>query len=193
MLTPMITFSLFQRRLVIVLLIISFLVGWSVVLYFIGPREIVDMIGAKGYLAMFLVSLFGGMSSIGGPAYVATIVTLAAGGLNPFLLGAASGAGITIGDTIYYYLGRRGSSLIHSNKAAEWLEKFSNWLLGLPRWLAATGIYIYTGFTPLPNDILTISIGLARFPYVPAIIALTLGNFTLTTLIALGSTVAFGQ
>lgn len=185
-------FSLFQRRVVVVLLLICFLVGWSAVLYFIGPREIVDMIGAKGYLAMFLISLFGGMSSFGGPAYVATIVTLASGGLNPLLLGAASGAGISIGDTVYYYLGRRGSSLIHSNKAAEWLELFSNWLLGLPRWLATAGIYAYTAFTPLPNDVLTISIGLARFPYVPAIIALTLGNFTLTTLIALGSNAAFG-
>jgi len=64
------------------------------------------------------------MSSITGVSYAATIVTLAAGGLNPLLLGLASGLGISIGDTIYYFLGRQGRTATADTKLAYWGERF---------------------------------------------------------------------
>jgi len=47
--------------------------------------------------------------------------------------------------------------------------------------------YVLVGFTPTPNDILTIALGATRRPYVPIIIALVLGNVTLSYIVALFS------
>ncbi len=164
---------------------IACIVVWSLLVINVGADVIVAFIGVKnGYIVLFFIALFGGMSSITGVSYAATIVTLAAGGLNPLLLGLASGLGISIGDTIYYFLGRQGRTATADTKLAYWGERFSTWLMKQQKRYVVLGIYCYTAFTPLPNDLLTLSVGYSRFPYLPAIIALVLGNFTLTTIIA---------
>lgn len=137
---------------------------WTVFLLYLGPETVVTAIGVQnGYLLMFLVSLLGGVSSIGATIYVATIISLAAGGLNPLLLALASGAGVSIGDSVYYFLGYRSSYLVPTHsRATHYIQRFSNWLTERARWLRALAIYCYTAFTPLPNDILTVLMGVAR-------------------------------
>jgi len=181
-----------KKALFVTVVLIGSIIAWSLLLYQYGATTIVDYIGVEnGYLITFFVSLFGGMSSLSGASYVATITTLASGGLNPAYLALASGFGITIGDTIYYLIGRYGYKNIDGTWLADKIAIFSVWLLKKPRWVITLGIYIYTGFTPLPNDVLTLTIGAARFPYILSIAALTLGNITLTFLIATGAAELF--
>lgn len=172
-----------KRRIFIVLLVT--VVIWSVLLYFVGAREIVDTIGVEnGYLITALVALFGGVSSLGGPTYIVAVLTFASGGLSPLGLALASGIGVSIGDTVYFYLGRHGRASLGEgrlnqlvNKMTIWTEKRSDWVVGL-------FAYVYTGFTPLPNDILTIALGALKQRYVVVLPALVLGNITLVFLIA---------
>lgn len=174
------------RNISLFILVASFLIGWSALMIYLGPEAVVSWIGIEnGYLLMLLVSLFGGVSSIGGALYVTTILTLAAGGLNPFLLGLASGVGVSIGDTVYYYLGWRGAHVLpHDSPVTNRVRHLSEWLRRQPLRLRAMVIYGYTAFTPFPNDILTILLGITRQPYLLVIPALALGNVTHTILIA---------
>lgn len=153
---------------------------------YLGPRALVDAIGVQnGYLLMLLVSLFGGVSSIGGAIYVTTILTLASAGLNPLYLALASGLGVSVGDSVYYYLGYRGSHILPSEGTlTRRIHRFSDWLCRQARWVRAVAIYSYTAFTPLPNDILTILMGITRQPYTLVLPAFILGNVTHTFLLA---------
>lgn len=183
-----------RKGLLVVLALLLCICIWTAVIVYVGADTLVSYIGVKnGYLLMFLVSLFGGVSSLGGAVYVTTIITLASGGLNPAFLALASGLGVSVGDTVYYYLGRHGRLLLPDEG---WLvakvRALSKWLTRqnpVVRWLA---VYGCVGFTPIPNDILTILLGLTRQPYVATISALVLGNVTHTYLLAtLGSALPF--
>lgn len=175
-----------RRHLITFTLVALAICGWTVGILVIGPRELVEAIGVQnGYLLVFLVALFGGMSSLGGAIYVTSIITLASGGLNPVYLAAASGAGISIGDSIYYYLGWRGSHLLpQEGWLSSRIRRFSVWLEQQARWLRAAAIFGYTAFTPFPNDILTIALGITKQPYVLVITSLVLGNMVHTYLLA---------
>ncbi len=178
-----------KRKLTLAVFILS-LIAWSALIYYLGSERIVELIGVEnGYVFMFLMALFGGMSSFTGIAYPATIITLASGGLNPLYLALASAAGVTIGDTVYFVLAHRFSYLLNERGTArKYIDKIGHWLHDKPKPMIAGAIYTYSAFTPLPNDILTIALGLARQPYLLVITSLALGNFTLTYLIA-----KFGQ
>jgi membrane protein YqaA with SNARE-associated domain len=165
------------------------IVLWSWLLLTYGADAIVDWIGAEnGYWIMFLVALFGGVSSIAGVTYVATIITLASAGLNPLALAIASGAGISIGDTIYYYIGRYGLRTLTHGVIHDRVQQLTEWLRNKSKKLLFLVIYVYTAFTPLPNDVLTITLGLTQQPWRVVIVGLVLGNITLTFIIA-----QFGQ
>lgn len=167
-------------------LVLAGILTWTGLMLYLGPRTIVDAIGVQnGYLLMFLVSLFGGVSSIGGAIYVTTIITLASAGLNPLYLALASGSGVSIGDSVYYYLGYRGSHILpKENPFTKRIHQFSDWLTARARWVRVAGIYSYTAFTPFPNDVLTILMGIARQPYLLVIPAFVVGNITHTFLLA---------
>lgn len=174
------------RNLLIAAILIGSIVLWSWVLVTYGAEAVVAYIGAEnGYLVMFLVALFGGMSSFSGVTYVATIITLASGGLAPHFLALAAGIGISIGDTIYYYIGRFGLREIASSRFNDKITRLTVWLSQKPRWLLFVFVYLYTGLSPLPNDILTIALGLTQQPLRVVLPALILGSTTLTYLIAL--------
>lgn len=182
-----------KKQLLVFGALVASVVLWTVLLWRFDARTLVDFVGAEnGYLVMFLIAAIGGVSSVGGVSYFATLVTLAAGGLNPALLALASGAGISIGDSVYFYLGRHGRAAIEGHWLHNKIEHLACWLDHKPRWLTSLVVYLYTGFTPLPNDLLSIAMGLARRPYLYVVPAMVAGNITLTFLIAtLGDVVPF--
>lgn len=178
-----------HRGLLILAALSLSVVMWVMLLNYISPEEIVDSIGINnGYLVLFLVAFFGGMSSFSGASYIATVLTLAAGGLDPILLALVSGVGISLSDTLFYWVGHHSQHLIESPKILQKLERVSEWLSRQSRLIIGLCIYAYTSFTPLPTDLITLTLGLTRQPYLLVIVALTLGNFTFTYLLAtLGS------
>lgn len=175
--------------------IILFVIVWSAFLWFYDATALVDVIGAEnGYLVMALISLFGGVSSIGGVSYVATLLTLSAGGLDPLYLAIASGLGISVGDTVYFYLGKKGlrTFVVEEGeeqgtvrrKVTRWIKTLTDWIDAKPDYFAPVITYLIAAFTPTPNDLLTIALGMTNRRYLPTIIALVLANMTHTYLIA---------
>ena len=158
---------------------------WIWLLQVISPTEIIDAIGIKnGYLVMFLIALFGGVSSFSGVSYIATVLTLSAGGLSPLFLAVVSAVGISISDSAFYFIGMHSNHIIDSSRLKSWIDRSSVWLNRQSKLITGLIVYVYTGFTPLPTDLLTIILGLTRQPYLFVITVLTLGNFTFSFLLA---------
>jgi len=173
-----------KRNYLIVAGILLFIIGWSILLFYISPREIVSSIGANNSLIVaFLVSTLGGLSSLTSTSYYAMLTTFSAGGINPILLGISAGAGLTISDSLVYYLGTKGHDIL-SGKLLEYAEKIARWVNQKHKRLVQLLIFIYTGLTPLPNDLLTGSLGLAEYNFRKFLPALLLGNITLSIIIA---------
>ncbi len=172
-------------------LLALFVIAWSITLAIIGPETIVERIGVEnGYIVAFIIATLGGVSTITSSSYFLTIITLAGGGVNPYILGIVAGTGITIGDSLFYYIGLRGRE-VAKDKGHKWTGKFSRWLDKRPRWLVPIIVFVYTAFTPLPNDILTISLGLSSYPYKYLIAPMWAGNIIITILTGIGASIGF--
>lgn len=174
----------------LVFAVLSFSVAaWVILLRYLSPTELVTSIGINnGYLVAFFVALLGGTSSLTGVSFVAVIATLAAGGLNPFLLALFAGVGIAVSDSMFFWIGRNAHDAIDSPLTHQYLEKISIWINDRSRLVVGIFIYIYTALTPLPTDILTTILGLAHQPYRFVAIPLLLGGITFAYLVAtLGS------
>ncbi len=171
----------------VVLLLLA--VVWVGIFYYVDPAEFVQTIGVRnGYIFVFLIALFGGVSSLTFSTYIGTLLLLSSGGLNPYLLGLASGLGVAIGDSVYFYLGRHGRALLKGGSITQLVTRLTRWLDSKRPWVASVITYLYVSFTPLPNDLIAIAMGLSGRRYIPIIIPLVLGNMTHTILIALFGT-----
>lgn len=175
----------FLRRHWIFFALLLFVVGWSVLLLLVSPRELVDAIGVTNtYIVVFLLALLGGMSSVTGVSFYAATATLAVGGANPWLLGLVGGTGIFLSDSIFYYLARRGVRVV----SERWQERVQ-WVRGkidtLPRWAILGGTYLYTGFSPLPTDVLMVALAISRYRFIQIAPFVAAGGITFVTLVSL--------
>lgn len=171
--------GLFGVLCVLVVLFVFFLV--------VNPQEIVASLGVRNsYLVLFLVALLGGASSLTSSTYYAAIVTFALSGLPPILIAVVAGTALFIGDSIFYRIGMWGRDHI-SGRALRLAQKFSDYVEHKPRWFVQILIYIYTGFSPFPADILMIALSFVRFPYLSFIIPGLVGSITFAFLLARAS------
>lgn len=159
-------------------------VAWTVLLSKISPTEIVEYLGvSNGYLIAFIVAFIGGLSTFINFPYQLIIFTLGAGGLNPVLVGFCAGAGVFLGDTISYVIGYHGRHIL-PGRIQSIFDRFANWCLAAPSGFVPVMLYLYGALIPLPNDLIVISFGLARYAYWKVMLPLTLGNITFNTTIA---------
>jgi membrane protein YqaA with SNARE-associated domain len=174
------------RKFIIFIVIVAFIAFWSSLAYFVGPEAIVDKLGAEnGYILIFFIALLGGVSVFTSPSYFAALITFGAGGLDPFILAALSGLGVAFGDALFFYLGvharkasfDRGEPKNAFERAARWIEKKSGKAVPIL-------VFLYSGFTPFPNDVLAVSLAFANYPFKKFFIAVLLGNINLAFWVA---------
>ncbi len=173
------------KNILVFLILVLFLALLITLLYTLGPQGIVEKIGVRNsYMVAFFVSFFGGFSAGGSISFIATLITLSIGGLNPIVLGLIAGVGLAIGDGIMFYIGFRGRRLIKGRWEKK-LERFSHMIQKKAGKAIPFITYFYMGFTPFPNDILIL--GLAAIEYEPKklYIPLILGDITFALLISI--------
>lgn len=164
--------------------IILALIAWGFFLYFVGPEKIVEFLGYQSsYAAAFIVALIGGTSVFTTASFYATIATLAAGGLNIFILAAIGGIGAALGDSFFFFLGTKGRK-ISTPSFQKKLNRFSKWLHKLPGWMVPLFVFVYAGFIPLPNDVMMVSLALGKYKFKKIIPFLVLGDIVLMFLIS---------
>lgn len=149
-----------------------------------SPEELVQQIGVKNsYLVVFLIAAFGGLSTLTSSVLYATIVTTVAGGANAWLIGICGGLGIAIGDILIFSLLQYGYRSVPERFRTKILPYRLRWKQ-LPAAARHGLVYLYLGFTPLPNDLLMVTLVLLgyRLRYlIPIAIA---GGITIATIVA---------
>ena len=180
-----------EKRFVGAIFLLTLFALWLTFLYNFPPTEIVEFLGINnGYLLTFFAALLGGTSIFIPFPYHLLIFTLAAGGLNPFLLGILAGAGIFIGDSTSYFIGYTGREIV-TGKPAVLFKRFHDWAMKKPKWVLPIFLFLYSSIIPTPNDLLVIPLGIARYPYAKVIIPLLFGSIVFNTLLAFAGLYGF--
>lgn len=165
-------------------LAVFFITLWAIVLIFFSPEEVVNKIGAENsYLIVFLLAVIGGLSTITGTSFFASVATFAHGGADPFLLGLIGGMGIFISDSIFFFLAHQGAKILEE-KENSFRSKLLKSIEKIPRWFIGIFVFLYVGLSPLPNDILMIALALAKIRYRQIVLPLILGSMSIASIAA---------
>ncbi|MDO8508047.1 MAG: VTT domain-containing protein [Nanoarchaeota archaeon] len=181
-----------KRRMLALILILCF-VAWSVLIYNYSPDEITEAVGVKnGYILAFIIAFLGGTSILFPIPYYLVVFTLGAGGLNPFILGAFAGIGLMAGDSTSYLLGYHGGDILPI-KLRKLFMKTTNWCLRCSYKLIFFVFLLYGSIIPIPNDLITVPMGLGKYPYWKVVIPLGIGNIIFNILVALAGFYGWGS
>ncbi len=166
------------------------LVVFSSVLYLMPPSVIVGSIGvSNAYLLIFILAAIDGLMILSGIPYHLILITFALSGLNPYILGVVAGIGVTLGDSVSYWLGYFGRALL-SSRLEHVMKKFEYVKNNHPRLLPLL-IFFYGCLIPFPSDIITLPLGLIRYSFIRVLVPLTLGAIVFNTSLALLALYAF--
>jgi membrane protein YqaA with SNARE-associated domain len=179
-----------KRDLRVLLFILSILVLWSVFFHYYSPREVVESLGVNNvYLFVFLLAAIGGVSTFTSTTFYSTIVALAAGGADPIFLGLFASIGLTLGDLLFYYVGKKGKGCM-PQRYEKYVRRLSELVKDAGDALVAIIIFGYS-LTPLPSDALAITLAVSGYPLKKMVPPLLLGNFVLILIISKLSQIGF--
>lgn len=163
------------------IILIGIFLLWTLIVFQFSPERIVQALGIEnGYLIIFLLAMVGGLNMFTGIPYHLVLVTLGAGGLNPFLLGLSTGIGVMMGDSVSYLVGYHGREVL-SPRFQALFGRVYTWALTQPSWRIPLMLFLYGSLIPLSNDVLVIPLGIAHYPYWKLMIPLGLGNIVFNT------------
>lgn len=173
--------------------LLIFVLFWISSLVVYSPEEIISFVGVENaYLILFFSALIGvsGLASL--PFYTIFITMASSGEFNFFLLIAVAVPGMAFGDALFFLFGHKGHFAL-SEFAENKTKKISAWIKKQPSWVIPFIAYIYTSFSPLPQDILMFILGFGRAKFRYVIVAVLLGNTTFISLIYLFSVSVFSE
>jgi membrane protein DedA with SNARE-associated domain len=132
------------------------------------------------YFGIFLLALVGAMSIFVPIPYTVVIFWLGKDGWDPFLLMIAGGFGAAVGELSGYVLGYYGRKVISEER----LRKMSYLIKAFGRYLPIA-VFLFA-FTPLPDDLLFIPLGILRYKlfrvFIPSLLGKSIMCFTLAYL-----------
>ncbi|MDF1538354.1 MAG: VTT domain-containing protein [Candidatus Thorarchaeota archaeon] len=155
--------------------IIGIILYWMVILIFAdltGPLVAIyywiqGLSVLIGYPGALLISFIGNVTVLFPFPYIAVLFLLGGAGagplgpfyFNPWLLGLFGGVGATIGEMTGYLLGRVGSSYVRT-------EQTSGFLKFVQKYPRTTPLVLwFLAVTPVPDDVLVIPLGIAKYPW----------------------------
>jgi len=163
--------------------VILFVTFSAIFFFYSTPEQIIDWLGvSNAYLLIFILAFIGGLTIFSGIPYHLVIITMALGGLNPFILGLSASLGVILGDSTSYYVGYQGEAVI-PDRFQKFFQKINDFSLTHPKALPLFGFF-YGSFVPFSNDFITISAGLAHYPFWRIMIPLAIGNLIFNTSLA---------
>jgi len=180
-----------HNNIIIFVLIALFIITWSIFLHYYPPKLIVATLGINNtYLAIFMLSLIGGVSTFTSTTFYTVLITIALSEVNPVWLGLIASLGLTLGDLLFYYMGRKGKQCVPGKYEAK-IIKLTSKMEQINDKLIVLIIFLYS-LTPLPSDILAIGLAFGGFSVKKLIPPLFVGNFVLIVLLVEFSRLGYG-
>lgn len=155
----------------------------STFFYFVSPEDAIAAFGVdNSYIFLFLLAFFSGLLAFSGIPYHWVLIAFAVGGLDPFLLGIAAATGVIIGDSTSYLVGYYGHHVV-PDKLRQPIKRLSSFMYRYPR-LVPAFFFVYGSIAPFSNDLVGITMGVARYPFWRVMVPLGLGNLVFNVTIA---------
>lgn len=168
----------------LIALAVAIIALWAIALIFVSPEEVIDKIGVRNsYLIVFLLAVIGGLSTITGTSFFATVATFANGGADPLLLGLIGGIGIFLSDSVFFFLAQQGAKVL-KEKENSFRSKLLKSIEKIPHWFVGIFVFLYVGFSPLPNDILMIALAIGKVRYSKIALPILFGSITIASITA---------
>ena len=169
------------------LVLIFILICWNVFLYVVGVDKVVGVISVNNiYWSLFVIATVSGTSFLTSASFYSVFLSYSTAiAVNPLILAAVGGIGMSIGDSLFFFLARKSTKVMDWDKHPVY-HKFYNKIEKLPKSVVYLFTLFYATFIPLPNDILMITLGLLKFRYRTLIPIIIFGNFILLLLVANG-------
>ncbi|WP_370574606.1 hypothetical protein [Methanomethylovorans sp.] len=167
-----------RRDILLLGLLIMFIFAWSVFLMYYPPEEIIGYLGVDNtYLFVFLLAAIGGVSAFTSTSFYTALITISVGGVDPVYIAIFASIGLTMGDIVFYVIGREGKQCVPP-KYGKYIDRFLQFVKDAGDRKVILLIFVYS-LTPLPSDILAIALALAGFPLRKMVLPFLTGNFVL--------------
>lgn len=174
----------------VVLLILPVLIGHSIVDIMVAI--IMYWYTAAGrigiHIGVFIISIFGNFTVVFPVPYIVALIFVVTIIPHSFpeavILGVIAGAGAAIGETTAWLLGRTQTEALEDSATGRQLIKLRK---QIERGYGGIVIFIYAA-TPLPDDMLLITLGATKYPLWKALLFCFLGKVALTLIVAIGAT-----
>lgn len=132
-----------------------------------------------GYLGVFLISFIGALSIFFPIPYTLVIYALgASSSLNIHLLALTSGLGSAMGEVSGYLLGYYGGKVISEER-----KRKMDYMMKIFNRYGAVAVFLFA-LTPLPDDLLFIPLGIARYKFVKVFVPCFFGKLLMSYILA---------
>ena len=156
-------------------LVVAIYLGVSITLASIPADTLIDYLGGdNAYLLMFLLGGIGGLTTFTGIPYHLVLMSLAAGGLSPVILGVSTALGVMLGDSTMYLIGRNVKTALPGRILAT-MDHLTSYLKKRPRLVTPT-LIAYGTVSPFSNDFIVASLSIMGYSFWRTIIPLAIGN-----------------
>jgi uncharacterized membrane protein YdjX (TVP38/TMEM64 family) len=164
-----------RRKQIGTILVIAATAAVSLLLVILPTEKLVTAVGAENaYLFMYVIAFLGSITTFASIPYPLMLLGLAAGGMNPLLIGLASALGVITADSCTFFLVRRGRSYM-SPAIKDSIEALAGYIERYPK-LVTPGLVLYGTVSPLSNDFAVMSLSLMNYSYARVVLPLACGN-----------------
>lgn len=164
-------------RIVGLIVLVGILVAiiWASFVY--SPEAIIEYFGPRWvYVGLFVVGLFGALSTFTSTPFYAALVVAIVGGLDPTIVALVVAPAVAIGDMILLKLLSSGVDAL--TKKAKRLARLQTWLERQPDTIIQAIVYLFFAFIPISADIFLTLVALTGIRPRKVFIYILLGNFT---------------
>ena len=163
------------RRYITTATVVAVYLGISITLASTPADALIDYIGGdNAYLLMFVLGAVGGLTTFTGIPYHFVLMSLAAGGLNPVILGICTALGVMLGDSTMYLIGRNVKATL-PDRALATVDHLTSYLRKRPR-LVTPALIVYGMISPFSNDFIVASLSIMGYSFWRTIVPLAVGN-----------------
>jgi len=148
------------------------------------PLDWVSIFAQLGYLGVFLISLIASLSVIVPIPYTIAYYILGVT-LDPLLIALVGGLGSAIGEISGYIIGYLGQTLIDEER-----KRKMTYLMKIFDRYGPLLVFLFA-LTPLPDDLLFITLGISRYNFAKAFIPCLLGKIAMAYIIAYSGRASF--
>lgn len=163
-------------------IILILFITLSIASYSIRPNAgLQELLINYGYVGFFIVSFISGFNLIFPLFHIIFIPLLLNAGLNTLVLIMVAALGTTMADGLSYWLGWAGNSAFSdiTKRFRFYVERaYKRSPLGAP-----VILLLWAAFMPLPNELLIIPLGIARYGALKILLITLLGNTVFNSII----------